>query len=153
MITPDKQAKRDKILEYFRNVARQELAKQNPIPFDALFNEEDRGKIILFIMPESIGDVFLCTALLKSLKETYPWCKLYFATKPEYFEIFDGNTLVDKVIPYTPQMDNHFFLTGAGNNKGYVEIAFHPYFGTQRLIDYCQNGKDKIAFDIQGVET
>lgn len=145
-----KKMPRDQIEDFFRQTATNENNKrQSQIEFCELLDKDDEGRRILFVIPESIGDIFLCTSLFESLKQLYPDYNLYVATKPEYFDLMDGNSNVHKVIPYTPQMDNHFWLTGIGKHKGFFEVAFHPYFGTQRIIDYVNNGKDKIAFSLK----
>jgi hypothetical protein len=36
-----------------------------------------------------------------------------------------------------------------GNHDGYFEIAFLPFVGTQRMLDYIHNGKTQIEFDIK----
>jgi len=100
-------------------------------------------------MPDSIGDVFLSTALFESLKTTYPDYNLYVATNPNNFSVLDGNSFVHKVIPYHQMMDNLLYLEGQGANKGLFEIAYLPHIGTQRMFTYQHNGKDKIALQIK----
>jgi hypothetical protein len=46
-------------------------------------------------------------------------------------------------------MDQILWLEGAGNHEGYFEIAFLPFAGTQRFLDYIHNGKTKIQFNIK----
>ena len=99
-------------------------------------------------MPQSIGDIYMCTSLLKNIKELYPKYNIYFATKPEYFEILDGNPYVHKVIPYSESLDNLPAMEGQGNHKGFFEIAFLPFIGTQRMLNYMHNAKDKIQFEL-----
>ena len=48
-------------------------------------------------MPESSQDVFMSTSLFRSMKESYPDYNIYVATKPENFEILDGNDFIKKV--------------------------------------------------------
>lgn len=140
---------KDQIESYFRDVAKQDIQKNTPINFEDLLDKDDNGKRALIVIPESIGDVFMITGLFKSFKEIYPDYNLYIATKPEYFEILDANPFVHKVIPYAPQMDNLLWLEGAGDHKGFFEIAFLPHLGTQRILNYLHNGKDIIQFDIK----
>ena len=99
-------------------------------------------------MPKSIGDVYMSTALFKDIKNTYPDYNLYVATEPQNFEILDGNPYIHKVIPYISAMDQLPWLEGTNNHKGYFEVAFLPYIGTQRMFDYQHNGKDKISLDL-----
>jgi glycosyltransferase involved in cell wall biosynthesis len=141
---------RQQIEDYFRQVAVKHNTEQhNKVEFSDLLDKEDEGKRILYVIPESIGDVYLSTSLFESIKGLYPSYNLYVATKPEYFELLDGNPHVHKVIPYNQQMDNIFWLEGIGSHKGYFEIAFLPFIGTQRMIDYTHNGKDLVAFNIR----
>jgi len=39
-------------------------------------------------------------------------------------------------------------MEGQGDHEGYFEVAFLPFIGTQRILNYMHNGKDKIQFDI-----
>lgn len=145
-------AQRKDVEAYFRQIAQKENEQDRwnylmgVEGFSELLSEDDEGKRILYVMPQSIGDVYLSTSLFRSLKETYPEYNLYVATKPPYMEVLDGNPYVHKVIPYMPQMEHFTFLEGAGSHKGYFEIAFMPFVNTQRQINYTHNGKDKIAF-------
>ena len=138
---------RNDIEKYFRKVASENENKVQ-IKFEDLLDKEDEGKRILYVMPESIGDVFLSTSLFQSAKELYPDYNLYVSTKPENFEVLEGNEYIHKLIPYTQQMDSLLWLEGQGSHKGYFEIAFLPYSSTQRFLTYLHNGKDKLAYDI-----
>tara|TARA_Y100000593_G_scaffold26231_1_gene52162 strand:- start:2293 stop:4209 length:1917 start_codon:yes stop_codon:yes gene_type:complete len=138
---------RNDIEKYFRKVASENENKVE-VKFEDLLDKEDEGKRILYVMPESIGDVFLSTSLFKSAKELYPDYNLYVSTKPENFEVLEGNQYIHKLIPYTQQMDSLLWLEGQGSHKGYFEIAFLPYSSTQRFLTYLHNGKDKLAYDI-----
>lgn len=142
-----KGATRKDIESYFRNVAAQENKKNQKIPFDSLLDKDD--KRILLVMPESAGDVFMVTSLFKSLKKMYPEHNLYVATNQQYFAILDGNPFVHKVIPYIQEMDNLMWLEGNGKHKGFFDIAFLPHIGTQRILNYLHNAKDKIEFEIK----
>jgi len=144
-----KGAKRQDIENYFRNVAAQENQKNKKIEFEDLLDKDDKGKRILYVMPESIGDIYMSTALFENIKKQYPEYNLYVAVKPEYFEILQGNPYIHKLLQYTPQMDQLLWLEGAGDHSGYFEIAFLPFAGTQRFLDYVHNGKTKIQFEIK----
>ena len=91
----------------------------------------------------------MITSLFKSFKDVYSNYNLYVATKQEYFDIFNSNPFVHKVIPYIPQMENLLWLEGAGEHNGFFEIAFLPHIGTQKSINYIHNGKDVIQFDLR----
>ena len=97
-------------------------------------------------MPEAIGDLYLCTSLFKSIKDQYPDYNLYVCCKPEFSQVLQGNPYIHKVINYIQEMDDITWLEGKGDHEGYFEIAFMPYVGTQRFLNYMHNGKDKIAY-------
>lgn len=143
-----KGAKRKDIENYFRQVAFQENRKNQKIDFTSLIDYSN-DKRILVTMPESAGDVFMITSILDSMKKVYPDYDIYVATKPEYFSILYGNPNIKKVLEYIPQMDNLLWLEGAGEHKGFFDIAFLPHIGTQRILNYLHNAKDKIQFEIK----
>ena len=137
---------RNDIENYFRNVALKENQKDEKVEFSQVLDEDDKGKRMLYVMPESIGDIYLSTSLFRSAKELYPDYNLYVAVKQEYFSILEANPYIHKVIPYIEQMDKLQWLEGQGDHEGFFEIAFLPYATTQRFLTYLHNGKDKIAY-------
>ena len=52
------------------------------------------------------------------------------------------------MIQYDKNLDNLTTMEGYGNHKGFFEVAFLPFIGTQRMLNYMHNGKDKIQFEI-----
>ena len=127
---------------------RKDLDKAAVSTLEEYLDKDDKGSRILIVMPESIGDVYLTTSILPNIKKLYPDHNLYFATKEEYHEVLDGNPHVHKVIPYMREMENLIALEGQGEKEGSFEIAFLPFIGTQRNLNYMHNGKDKIQFDL-----
>ena len=117
--------------------------------FEGLVDEEDKGKAILYVMPESAGDVFMSTALLGRIKKLYPEYNIYFFTKPAFRGLLDGNPHIHKVIPYFEACEQLLFLEGAGDHKGFFEVAYLPHIGTQRQLNYLHNAKDKIELDLE----
>ena len=146
MMELQKGTKRNDIENYFRQVAIQDNNKTKTVSFEDFLDKDDDGKRLLYVMPESIGDVFLSTSLFKSIKEQYPNYNLYVATKPEYFEVLQANPYIHKTIQYISQMDSLPWLEGIGTHKGFFEIAFLPYSQTQRFLTYLHNGKTNIAY-------
>jgi len=138
---------RQQVENYFRHVAREDNNKNKKINFEDFLDAEDDKKI-LFVMPDSIGDVYLCTSLFGSIKEMYPEYALYVATNQSNFDVLKGNPNIKKTIPYIPNMDQLVWLEGQRGHKGYFDIAFLPHITTQRMLGYMHNGKDKIEFDI-----
>jgi glycosyltransferase involved in cell wall biosynthesis len=143
----NKGAKREDIENYFRNVALQENNKSKEVKFEDLLDPNDKGRVI-YVMPESAGDIFLSTALFKSIKNRYPEYSLYVATKPQYKDILEGNPYVHKWIEYNPIMDNLIWLEGNNQHNGNFDIAYLPYTCTQRNLNYLHNGLDKLDFSL-----
>lgn len=104
---------------------------------------------ILFIVPESAGDIFLSTSLLPSLKEMYPEYDIYFACNPEYKDILKGNEYISKVIDYLPIMESQLMMEGYSEWEGIFDISMMVTLSTQRLLNYLNNGKTRIAFNIR----
>jgi hypothetical protein len=141
---------KDQIENYFRSVAQNELNKENAISIEDLFDKDDGLTKVLIVQPESLGDIFLLSATFESLRNRYPreTHKIYIATNPQYQEIIEGNPYIDKWIPYHQSMDQALVMEGAGQHKGVCDIVYHPYFSTQRLLDYTHNGVDKIDLNL-----
>jgi len=142
-----KGTKRQDIENYFRNIALKESGEDKQVKFEDLLDKNDKGRVI-YVMPESAGDVLLSTALFKSIKNRYPDYSLYVATKPQYKDILDGNEYVHKWIEYNPIMDNIVWLEGNNQHDGYFDIAYLPYTCTQRNLNYLHNGLDKVEFQL-----
>jgi len=135
-------AKREDIYNFFINVARQDNDKLIKVDFENIL-EGDRDHRILVVIPESAGDIILALSLLEDIFNLYPEDKIYFATKPEYMEIVEGNPYIFKTLPFIPEMDNLIWLEGAGNHKGFFKVAYLLHASTQRYLTYLHNGKDK----------
>jgi glycosyltransferase involved in cell wall biosynthesis len=132
---------REQIYQFFRKVAAEDNAKsQPPQEFGSLFDSNGR-KRILFVIKESGGDVYMCTALFPKLKELYPDADLYVATEPRYFEILAGNHHVYKVLPYHPVMEQEMVM------MQYVDSYYFPALATQRQLNYLTH--DKIGLELE----
>lgn len=136
---------KENIIQHFRKVAVETIQKdrQKTFKFEDLLNPGDKGRV-LYVMPESLGDIFLSTALFKSIKNRYPEWTFYVATKPEYKSILDGNPYVDKWIEYSPMMDSLIWLEGNNSHPGYFNVAYQPHLQTQRNINHTHNNEDII---------
>ena len=130
------------VLNHFKNLAAQHNAQlgNKPIDLSDLLDKDDEKRRIALIMPESAGDLILVNSLLNKFKGLYPEFNLYFFTKPEFFELIEHHSAIHKVLPYSPAIDDMFFLTGRWNHKGYFQMAFMPHYLTQRTMSY-QNGR------------
>lgn len=104
---------------------------------------------LLFILPESAGDIFLSTSLLESLKELYPESDLYYACKPEFSALLKNNPYIHKVLPYYEIMDSQIAMEGTGDWPGLFDISIMVSIFTQRIINYLNNDKGKIAFNLR----
>lgn len=134
---------RKEIYDFFIKTAKKENDQIEKVEIKDLF--EDNGKKrLIYIMPESLGDCFISTAILRSLPKAYPldeWDH-YVCTKRNNFDMFAHIDSVKKIIPYHPQMDNYRLWEGDDVSEKVVDIAFQPYVVTQRLSSYTHNGED-----------
>ena len=141
---------RSQVLSFFKDVATKENASINSTLDFGLEDliDDKKDKRLIIVLPHSIGDIYLATSLLPSISSTYPDYAIYFATDPQNFIILEGNPHIYKVIKYQNKFDDLLFLEGAGQNKGFFDIAFLPHLGTQKMFNYQHNGCDKIQFDL-----
>jgi ADP-heptose:LPS heptosyltransferase len=128
-------------------VARGEKEEENTLK-DYL-DADDDGKRILYVIPESAGDVYMSTSLFKNIKQNYPEHNLYVSVKSEYIEMLDGNPHVHKVIPFFKECENALLMEGHGDHDGFFDILFLSHLMAQRQLNYLHNGKDKIMFDMK----
>lgn len=139
--------KKEDIENYFRKVAITHNNKHFPLKIEDFLDEDDEGKRILYILPNSEREVFMATSLLKSIKDKYPDKNIYFCTEKSNFPILNGNSYVHKVIPYYKAFDNVLALEGAGAEKAFFEIVFSPHLSVQKTKNYIHNMEDKVDKD------
>lgn len=128
------------------NTLNAEINKKE-IPIESLF-EGDSEKRIAVIMPESAGDVLMVNSLIENFKKIYPEYNIYFVTQPQFFPMIDDNPFIHKVLPYSAGMDNLLFWEGKGNYKGLVDMAFLPFVGSQRVLNYLHNQQSKDSLGL-----
>jgi hypothetical protein len=133
---------RENLVQYFRGVAVQENQNNNvkQVDFSEFLIKNDK-KHLLIVLKESIGDIILSTALLKSFRLNYSkesW-NIYYATLPQYKEILEGNINIDKILDYQPFMEQEIACTGAGKNKGYFDAYAHLGNSQQHKLNYLTN--------------
>ena len=141
---------RQEIWEYFQKVAldfNQEHDPNSKIELSDLI-DDDKKKRLALVVPGTIGDVFMCTALLPCLALVYPEYAIYFVTKPEYFDILNNNPHIYKPLSYSSEFDDLLFLEGHGDHEGFFDIAFLPTIGTQKMFNYQHNGEDRIQLSL-----
>lgn len=143
----DKGMTREQVEENLRKVARDQSEKKE-MKFEEFLDKDDKGKRVLYAMPEGPTDIILSTALFKSIKERYPEYNLYVATNQKNWELLHGNEYIHKVIPFVHHMDNNLWNEGVYIHKGFFEVSYVPYLSTKLKLDYSHNGKDKIALNL-----
>lgn len=133
---------RDKILHRVRQMAEGEnQGLRDKVTFESLLDENPNGRVAV-VLPRSVGDVFLATSLLPSIKRRYPNKDLYFITDPSNFELLAGNPYIHKALPYLPELDNTLFLEGQGEHQGHFDVAYRLGAMTQQDNLYSHNGID-----------
>lgn len=129
------------VYKHFQNLAAQFNANLNNKPIDLaeLLDKNDNGKRIAIVAEQSAGDILILNSLLKQFKDLYPEYNLYFFTRPEFFDIVEGHESIHKILPYSPIMENIFFMEGRGSNSGYFKAAFYPFAQSQKHLSYQHN--------------
>ncbi len=132
------------VYEYLKRHALEKNQKihQKPKDITEYFEGEDEKRIVV-VMPESAGDVLMMNSLMQGLKEKYPEYNIYFVTNPVFFPMIEDSPYVHKLLPFKKEMENLLLLEGQGDHKGYFDIAFLPFVGTQKYLNYMHNGLDR----------
>ena len=140
---------RKKILNYFKEIAtkeNEEIFNKKTIE-DYLEGDSPNNRVAV-VMPGSAGDVLMVNALIDNLKSLYPDKDIYFITKPVFYPLIEDNENVFKLIPYHESYDSLLALEGSAGHEGYFEVAYLPHIGTQKVLNYVHNGKDKMQIEL-----
>ena len=137
------------IINHFRQVALEHNQKTNTLDLSEMLGDEDKGKRIAVVIPQSETDVLLINSLLKNLKKQYKKYNLYIFTQPQYFPYIDDNPHIHKLIPYSPSVENSLLMEGVGDHEGLFEIVFYPHTTTQKNMSYIHNALDKHQFSLR----
>lgn len=133
---------KDQIEQQFRAIAMQDLQKK-PVGLLDLLDPND-VKRMLYVIPQSMGDCFISTSVIASLKENYPEHAIYVASAPQYQDIFKNNPHIKRWLPVDGQMLQYGFGID-GVNKGIFDIVWTPTQMTQANSgpNWSQGGKTK----------
>jgi glycosyltransferase involved in cell wall biosynthesis len=101
---------RDAIVGFFRDVARQEVAKFKNTTVDNLFIDSEKKDRIFVSINSSKENVFLSTKIISSIKKKQPNKKIFVHTNKDSAEIFFGNTDVHEVLVQGKDLSNLEFL-------------------------------------------
>lgn len=137
-------APREKIVEFFRNVALEEVQKNTKTDIWDIVDKDRPNPRLLFVVKESAGDNYVCSALLEGVKENYPEHDIYWMTEPKYHEILEGHPLIHKLLPYIPQLDNEMAAIGCGQENGLFDVYLCPTVLTQAKLSYLSNNNSKL---------
>lgn len=140
---------RQQVYEYFINVAREDNKKNSKVSFEDLLDKDDKGKRILFVMPDNEIDIFNSTSLLEYIKNKYPTYNIYFATKPEFFDMLYSNPYVHKTVPYDQVMENFAWSEGQGTYEGIFNFVLMPHINTNRIANFIHGNEHKIEYDLK----
>ena len=129
------------IEKYFRQVALKDNAKKEDNKFKDILDKDDEGKRILFVIPNDPIDVFSCTALFKSIRDSYENYNLYVATQPEFKSILEGNEYVHKIITYEEYHNNSQQI----EEKKYFNVVYTPKLNN---VNFHHFNKDVTNYDV-----
>ena len=134
----EKGVPREKIYEYFIGVAKSDNDKLVKSTIWDIIDRNRANKRAIIICKESIGDIIIVSSLLESFHQQYPNHDLYFMTEQKYFDVLHDCTLIHKLIPYIPQLENEMFAIGAGqkNDDRLFDVFLFPTIPTQKVLGY-----------------
>lgn len=95
---------------------------------------------ILYVMPESAGDVLLSTAVVDSIKKKYPDASIYFATKEPYKSILKDNPDIKGILQYEDELLNYRITEGYADQEGLFDITYCPGIISQKIPHVLHNG-------------
>jgi hypothetical protein len=135
---------REKIYEFFINVARNETPAKQGTLWD-LIDKNSPNKRIIFALKQSAGDIVIASALFKSIKEQYPNYDLYVMTEERYHEILEGNEHIYKLLPWVDQLNHEMLAIGAGQKEKLFDIYMNPSIATQHFLNYLSNNNPALT--------
>lgn len=138
--------KRQDIITYFRKVALSELQKNELEKTLETLKNDSEIKKIAYIQPEGNEEVLIATSIVTAIQKQYPDHKIYFFTKPEYFDLINSHPNIYKVLNYSNKFDDPLYLEGKGNLSSYFDIVFAPYLSIRN--NYFRNGKDVLDYKV-----
>lgn len=149
---------REEVEQYFRATAYEIESKntsnKNIVTLDTLLDQDDKKRIAI-VMPRSIGDTIMMMGILKGVYDRYgPDYKIYYFTEKVNHELLYDNPYIHKLLPYSPALENIFFLNGRMDLDKMFDVVLYPFIGTQRHIDYiCIDDKPNVKENINLYES
>jgi len=142
----DKRQLKNEMVNIFRGAALQHNQKvQPPTTLEDLLIKNNKKQLLL-VCPESAGDLFYISSILDSLRQSYnkkDW-NIYLACKRDFFDLFDLNPNIDKILEYHSIMESEISMTGMGENKGIFDAFVHATVQSQRVLNYLTNNNINI---------
>jgi len=108
---------REQVANFFYNVAREEVAKTAKTDIWDIVDKSRPNKRLIFCCKESAGDVAICTALLKSVKNQFENYDIYWMSEQKYHPIIEGNPYIHKILPWIEPLSQEMFSIGAGQES------------------------------------
>lgn len=120
-------------------------AKQNSLDLSELM---DDGESLAIVLPQTQSDILWLNSMISNVKDLYPSHNIYVFTQPDFYPYIEDHPDVHKMLPYSTEIDNPFLLEGKLDHDGFFDLAFFPHNGTQKVVSYFHNGKDKNTFKL-----
>tara|TARA_B100001939_G_C16946869_1_gene620649 strand:+ start:6371 stop:8224 length:1854 start_codon:yes stop_codon:yes gene_type:complete len=136
---------RQKVLLYFRKVARDKVNSQKMKNLINKLSKNTKEKRIAYIEPNDEKQVIISSSILPSIKNKYPEHKIYYITKPQNFDLINCDPNIEEVLEYSDEMVNPLTLEGKGDKKGVFDIVFAPYLSINN--NYLRNSKDSLDYN------
>lgn len=93
----------------------------------------EKKERICIIRPGGLGDVLLCTPIIKALKETFD-LPITFVTSPPFVSLLEGNEYLDSIVTDIPT-----------NNKNTMVFDLRHQLEDYSLVRNCQHRIDSLA--------
>lgn len=124
------------VYKFFVQIAINDNNKNKPFDLWEQIDKTTGRKRGIICIKQSIGDCLMVSSLFKSFHEQYKDHDLYVMTLPQYFEIFEGNPYVFKILPHTDAAEIELVAMGAGKPEGYFNVVLYPAILSQVRLGY-----------------
>jgi glycosyltransferase involved in cell wall biosynthesis len=128
---------RKSILDYFRSVAVQENTKNKrnkSVDFEEVIKNSGKKRALL-IATKNRESVFMSSMFVDSFSRKHPDCDIFFATKPEFYEILNCSPSIYKTIRHDTALNDEIGMLGGRNNSK----KYFDFYINFDVIDSSQN--------------
>jgi len=136
---------RQEIEQFFRNTASNASNQDNTSKEDFVkkYIKDIENKKILFVIPDTISELFSVTSFFKSCKKIYQDYDIYVSSIEDNLKILTANPHIKGTIPFINEMRNNLWLEGYLSEDKLFDIVFQMDSGLFEK-NYLHNDEDII---------